>query len=342
MERPEPSHDILTVKSVACERSEAMFAFVRGMERKMAGVLWASDFDFSGGRVKVHKTGADMALDSALLVDVATWLTYYIPARFVGAVRRLANPGPKVWFSPDQPRPWYLIWLAMTWGGLRFARSPAEARASVYFEDATSGAPPVMNGGGRRINFACTDVSKTKVASAFETVFGYALALDPATWSGPAVEKGELNGVHDGRIVQCPMPGSPGKVYQHLVDNADGDMIEDLRTPCVAGRPVLVFRKQRPIHDRFANYNTRVTLDRPERVFSPEDLRQIEAFNQAMQLDWGGLDILRDRQSGKLYIVDVNKTDMPPLRLPWTDKMKATRMLADALLDLVNSDRSGT
>ena len=66
-----------------------------------------------------------------------------------------------------------------------------------------------------------------------------------------------------------------------------------------------------------------------------EELAVIGRFCAAMKLDWGGLDILRDRTDGRLYIVDVNKTDMPPLRLPWTQKMRAVAILSRALGDMV-------
>ena len=54
-----------------------------------------------------------------------------------------------------------------------------------------------------------------------------------------------------------------------------------------------------------------------------------------MKLDWGGLDILRDRANGRLYVVDVNKTDMPPLALPFRDKVRAIALLGDALKRLL-------
>jgi hypothetical protein len=59
-----------------------------------------------------------------------------------------------------------------------------------------------------------------------------------------------------------------------------------------------------------------------------------------MHLDWGGLDVLRDRADGRLYVVDVNKTDMgPPIALPWADKLRATRLMARALLELLEARR---
>lgn len=302
----------------------------------MAGAFWTSDFVFERGRVKVRTTGADIAVDRALIGDAITWLTYYAPVRLRGVLALPRQGRPAVWFAPQRPRPWYLVWLAACWSGVRFVRSPAEADAAFYFEDSTFGQPPVVDH-AVRLNFDCADVSKTRVAQVFEAVFGYTLTIDPTTHVGPAVEKGEANGAHDGRIVLCPTPALPGRVYQRVVDNADGDQVVDLRTPCVGGAPVLTFIKQRPLADRFANYNTTVSLTAPDRVFSPEELDSIGRFCAAMRLDWGGLDILRDRVDGRLYIVDVNKTDMPPLRLPWLDKMRAVARLGAALNTLIKS-----
>ena len=51
-----------------------------------------------------------------------------------------------------------------------------------------------------------------------------------------------------------------------------------------------------------------------------------------MGRDWGGVDILRDAKTGRLYIVDVNKTDMgPPLALPLRHKLRAVKTLGLAL-----------
>jgi hypothetical protein len=54
-----------------------------------------------------------------------------------------------------------------------------------------------------------------------------------------------------------------------------------------------------------------------------------------MGLDWGGLDILRDRD-GRLYIVDVNKTDVGPvIALSWRDKIISMNRLSKALKQLI-------
>lgn len=296
---------------------------------------WRLDFTFRRGRVRVKKTGADLKLDGVLIAECLLWFAYHLMVLSVALWRRLTfrPSGPKIWFEPDTPRPWYLIRAAMTWGGMRLARSPDEAQARFYFDDSTWGAGPPTEG---LRNGACRDVSKSHVAAVFERVFGYPLALDPETWIGPAVEKGELNGTHDGAVVQCPTQRRPGRCYQKLVDTAEGDFIHDLRTPTVGGVPVVVWEKKKPGGSRFSIHNLSVRRHDPAAVYSPGELALIGRFCAAMGLDWGGLDILRDRPTGRIYIVDVNKTDVGPvIALSWRDKLVSTGMLARALERLV-------
>jgi len=57
-----------------------------------------------------------------------------------------------------------------------------------------------------------------------------------------------------------------------------------------------------------------------------------------MNLDWGGIDVLRDAQDGRIYVVDVNKTDMgPPIVLPLHEKMRSTAILAKALKAVIQA-----
>lgn len=301
----------------------------------MSDTPWTSDFSVRGGIVRVKKTGAAIPLDRALASEAATWFGLFLAIQAKALLNRLAPPGPSVWFAPDRPRPWYLVWAAAAWNGVRIARSPEEATASFYFEDSTWAAPPAPRH-SRAFNFDCVDIAKSRVAEVFEQVFGYPLALDPETGCGLAVEKGESNGVHDGRIVRLPVRPRPGRTYQRLIDNIEDGLALDLRTPFVGGKPVLVFLKRRPAADRFANHNCAVEMARPEQVFSPAEIDRLSEFARAMRLDWGGLDILRDRASGRLYVVDVNKTDMgPPIALPFIQKLVAVARMGRALRRLV-------
>ena len=71
-------------------------------------------------------------------------------------------------------------------------------------------------------------------------------------------------------------------------------------------------------------------------MFTPAELDLIRAFTARMGLDWGGLDILRDRYDGRIYIVDVNKTDLGPvIALSWRDKVRSMNRLSQAFSRLV-------
>jgi hypothetical protein len=269
--------------------------------------------------------------------DVWRWFSLYVPVRVVGGLKRLFKPGPKIAFVPSPARPWYLIWNVAIWSGIKLVTDPSKAKLVFRFEDKTyAEARPEFKDA---VNGQCLDLSKTRVAEAFESVFGYALSLDPETHQGPAVEKGEDNGAHDGRIVTCPSERQVGKCYQRLIDNVERatNLATDLRTPFVNGQPIVVYIKQRPKDLRFANMNSKVGLTTPDAVFSPQEIDKLSQFAKALSLDWGGMDILRNHIDGRLYVVDVNKTDMgPPLALAWHLKMRSVRQLSKALKLLYN------
>lgn len=298
---------------------------------------WVKDFRLEEGYIHVKSTGVRIKNDLQLWSDIFRWMTYYAFVRAHGFLASLRRPlGPRIWFTPHQPRPWYIIWAATVWGGMSFALSPEHADATIYFEDQTKAEPPPPQH-ARAFNFGVGDVSKSYVARMMEQAFGYPLAIDPETYHGAAVEKGEGNGVHDGRLVQCPIAPAPGKAYQRVIktEGADG-WAYDLRTACVGGRPIAVYVKQKPAAARFSIQNTSVVVKAPEEVFSPREIAQLQHFCAVMKLDWGGLDVLRERESGRLYVVDVNKTDTgPAVVLSWKDRARVTKLLSDALRAMV-------
>jgi len=301
--------------------------------------FWGLDFRLVDGYVHVKSTGVRFKNDWQLWKDIGRWFTYYLFVRLHGAwVHLIGRSGPLIYFAPQRPRPWYIVWAAVVWGGMRFSSSPELAEAAFYFEDLTQAMPPAAPH-ARAFNFGVSDVSKTKVAEVMEAAWGYPLAIDPTTFVGEAVEKGEDNGVHDGRLVQCPTARRPGKSYQRLIktEGADG-WAYDLRTACVGRRPVVVFVKQKPTAARFSIQNTSVVVKMPEEVFSADEIAQLCRFCEHMDLDWGGLDVLREHETGRLYVVDVNKTDTgPAVVLNWRDRSRATTLLSDALREMVRA-----
>jgi hypothetical protein len=303
----------------------------------MKARLWTSDFVFENGTVRVKKTGHRIRLDLQLAQDAAVWLAFYLRAELWRMQALFASRRPaRIAFLSDQPRPWYLIWAVMAAMGARVVADPAEADIVMQFDDATlSPRPALPDFGGaspRLVNVECQDVSKSAVADAFERAAGYSLAVDPLTYAGLMVDKSEENAAHDGRILMGPRPAEPGRCYQKLIDNeVAGGLVEDLRTVTVGGKPVVVFRKRRPLAQRFANTNAEVDWVLPHDVYSASEIALIGRFARELRLDWGGIDVLRHSGDGRIYVVDANKTDMgPPIALPLRDKLRTVRRIARA------------
>ncbi len=293
-----------------------------------------SDFDIRDGRVFLKQTGNSARLDWRLLREVAGWLVFQAAIRVL-APWGGAQPPLTLRFVPAVPHDRYMVRAAARLAGIRLAGHTEAADAEFYFEDATTAVPPRATH-ARALNFGCGDISKSRVATVFERVFGYPLAVDPTRWHGDAVEKSEANGAHDGRIVACPRPVRPGCVYQRLIDTVGSEgLATDLRTHCIGGVAVAVWVKRRPAAARFLPPNATARWHSPDEIFSAPELALIGRFVRAMGADWCGLDILRDTD-GRIYIVDVNKTDAGPIvALSFAAKLGSTRVLAKALRALV-------
>ena len=251
----------------------------------------------------------------------------------------------RIGFGPVMPLPWYAIWPVAHLAGFDIVKAPAEADILFYFEDSEyTGAQPFAGSNKAILNGRCLDIRKSRVAEVFDDVFGYSLAVDPMTHTGLALQKSERNGVHDGQILPCPyFTPRDGYVYQRLIDNTqDGRTYTDIRTPIVGGTIPAVYLKRRTSSTRFSNDNIEVDLTTAEEQFSTDEQEKIIRFAADMKLDFGGLDVLRDRKDGRIYIVDVNKTDMgPPTALPRHLKLIAMQKLADAFRHFVMTSLNG-
>lgn len=275
----------------------------------------------------------DIAITSGFLAELFLWMPYLAAVVWMRAIRSFdKSKRPALYFSPARPGLWYMIVGAAAWGGIRITTQPDADAQSVYFEDVTQTAH-ARQSDPATINAKCVDIRKSHVASVFEAVFGYPLAVDPTSHAGPMVKKPETNGTHGGCVLNGPLLPVSGSVYQKLVDTADENhQCNDLRTPCIGGRPVFVWRKRKQASKRFGIHNDSATLHKVEEIFSTQEVDAIITFNAAMGLECGGLDILRDRADGRIYIVDVNKTDVGPLiAVKWSIKMASMDLLGKAL-----------
>jgi hypothetical protein len=251
-------------------------------------------------------------------------------------LRRWLGRRGKIYFTPHCPSHLeYSISKVCCILGLEPTTDPAEARIGMVLLDQTEHArvdAPIW-----LLNQNCTDISKGAVQRAFEQAFGYPLALDPLTHVGLAVCKSANNAAHDGVIIECPIDRrAEGKVYERLVDNTvgDGSTVEDIRVTVVGRQVPATCLKHRAAHRRFDDYNTAVKSVDPDLVFSMEEKRRIARFAAILGMDYGELDVLRDSASGRLYIVDANKTPVsfgPIMRM--REKLRALEAIARAFAE---------
>jgi len=297
-------------------------------------MLCIADFKWSLRGVTVRETGVYIPFSLSLIKYIVIWKNYF---RVESAIQpKLDFNKRSVVCHPKKVGTIYLLWGAMRHAGLEPASPSNDTKLHLYFNDQTYLDTQKNSPAG--INRDCTDISKTRVAKVFEDVFDYGLNVDPRTATPPFICKSEFNGRHDGYVSHTNIEPQPGWVYQKLIQTETPDKtVLDLRCPTVFGGIPLIYLKERPIKKRFENMNSRVRLAKTEDYLSNKERKLITKFCKVMKLDWGGLDILRDANDGKIYIVDVNKTDMgPPLALPLKEKLASTRLLGQALRKAVD------
>jgi hypothetical protein len=185
------------------------------------------------------------------------------------------------------------------------------------------------------LNLRCRDISKRKVEAVHQAVFGYGLEVNPRKFVGRCVKKSDDNATHDGRIIQCPVKDTDDRaVYQRVVNNSgDGQFVEDIRVPVFGSTIPFCYRKVRPIGHRFSNQNSSANVCEVSEVLSAGEVSLLVRFCHEMGLDYGEVDVLRDVDDKRIYIVDVNNTPFgPPNHLDRGGTALALERLSEAFV----------
>jgi len=295
-----------------------------------------------GNTIHVAQTGAAIKLDRSLArsaIAVLKLNSYIALMRLRRALSRKPSHG-TIAFTPQIPGPWYNARLMSKFANLKITNDLASAQHIFMFDDSTySTAADSLsyNYRAKAVNHKITDISKVNVGKIFETIFGYPLTIDPLIYHGEAVQKSDANGTHDGIIVNCPLTPTAlktGSAYQKLIDSTfNGSQSEDLRAAICFDEIALVFHKYKNIDKRFGTDYARVDICPPSQVFSQEECQKVIAFCKNIGLDFGAIDIMRDKEDGRIYIVDVNKTCMPVLSLSLKDQIKAFKVISASFLE---------
>lgn len=247
-------------------------------------------------------------------------------------------PRKTILFYPLRPSPQSAIYKICHLAGydLCFDRG-GDWDAALHWNTATvcKAADFSMAAGRPVLNAACLNVGKELLSQLFSTVFGYDILVDPLRYSGRAVRKSNENATHDGVVIDCPIGEvNAGVVYQRLVANdVDEKLVEDLRAPVIGNRIPFVYRKLRPRVDRFSNWNVDVQCHETESFFSASELERILELTRRIGLEYGELDILRDRADHRVYVIDANPTPWgPPNHIRPKDREFALEAMTDAFV----------
>ncbi len=112
--------------------------------------------------------------------------------------------------------------------------------------------------------------------------------------------------------------------------------------PLSTGSRASCWVKTKPATDRFSIHNATVTFRELGDVFSQDEIGLLTRFAETMELDCSAFDVLRDRASGRIYVVDVNKTDTgPAVDLSFRCREKLKRSISQGFLEMVR-ERSTT
>jgi hypothetical protein len=235
----------------------------------------------------------------------------------------------RILFYPEGPVEFHALFKILLFLGYKFTSNPQKScDIAIKWWLAFDGNPfapvkvmPLIKGNKNRrvtvLNSHCNDISKHMVNSTFEEVFGYRISVDPCKHNGKCVMKLNWNALHKGRIIECPIKSIDDDfVYQKLIRNETRDgFVEDMRVPVFGNKTPFVYLKYRSIKDRFVDRvhtNTRATIAEVDDVLSKEEIDNIHRFCARIGMDYGEVDVLRDKGDGRIFIVDANNTPSGP------------------------------
>ena len=212
---------------------------------------------------------------------------------------------------------------------------PEAADVVIYWHDTTIRPPAGPGLDPRAVNAGVGDISKRHVHELHHQVFGYGLEPDPH--ADFVLEKSDLNSQHDGSVLTRPS-GTPGRVVERLIDtHISPTVVLEYRVAVMDERIPLANARFRLRHD-FKRPNLLSTLLTVEETFTAQEQAHLVAFCRAGGADYADLDVLRDRASGRLYVVDFNPTPAgPPLNLTAVDWSVYWHTMEEAWRELLHA-----
>ncbi len=252
----------------------------------------------------------------------------------------------EILFYPDGPVKHHAMYKILLFLGYRITTNPTDhCNLAIKWWRAPDGNPfapqdAVLSQLTNRLdrakilNIEVEDITKERVARVFQEAFGYAISIDPLKYSGKCVMKTNWNALHLGRIIECPIKTrQDGFVYEKIIRNeVENGLVEDIRVPVFGNIISYVYVKRRPIEKRFMDRdhaNKRASIAEVDDLLSKEEVGRILCFCKRIGLDYCEVDVLRDRDDGRVYIVDANCCPAgPPFPISKSEEKTAVFRLA--------------
>ena len=251
-------------------------------------------------------------------------------------------------FYPDPPKRFHALYKVLLFLGYRYATDETKNyEVAIKWWLAFDGYPfspanadkilkNLQSQGTKIINTQCNDISKQHINKIFEEVFEYPISVDPTKYVGKCVMKSNWNALHEGKIIDCPTRNTvENAAYQKVINNEleDGTVV-DMRVPIFGKQVPFVYLKYRPKDVRFVDRthtNLRARIVKTADVLSHKEIDKILQFCAKLGLDYGEIDVLRDRDDSRIYIVDANNTPSGPTScISSEDEKAAVLRLAEA------------
>jgi len=300
-------------------------------------------------KLKLYLTNGKKLSNLLSLISFHSRIILYFKFKFL--IKSLKNgfKTKAILFYPQKPSDRTVIYKICNLLGYKITNNPCKLfNLAVGWEDTTFRSPnetlTQINKKKPVLNFGCKDISKTKIGLIFKNVFKYPLSINPKRYHGECVRKSDQNAKKDGRIIKCPVLKKEKEfIYEILIDsqNKKGFLV-DMRVPIFKNKIPFVYLRFKSSKERFLDSkNPKVKIAETGKVFSKGEIEKIILFCKKLGLDYGELDVLRNKSNKKIYIVDANTTPFGPHKLPRKITKQALEKLAKAFEETFMKPQKG-
>lgn len=237
---------------------------------------------------------------------------------------------------PSKPWPVYTLWNMAKVCGFNLENGKSNNNGiTIVFEDRTqidkAALPPEAS---TWINGRCLDIRKSTVAKLYTEISHRSLLVNPKEYKDQMVQKLEKNGTHSGKIIHGPITKILANyVYERLINNETNNEseIKDMKVVIVGSQIPLIYEIYRDKNKRFKSYGRDTKIASTDGLLSKNEQEEILTIANKIGLDFGEMDVLRDKANSHIYIVDINKTTVsPPADLTFAERTKALRIIGRA------------